>query len=393
MKKKTHFWDKWKKKDTFEAKFEELDATVLTEKDYRNSVRIEQYVVERLEQMIDVTKEIEDEKAEYRIVTSYLNDIHKIEELPEEERKKIGETAVNVVQLNTARNGFLNSTKKLTDAQFAQLEREEKEIPSAIKRLAANEAYQDTVKQDMKYLEREKSRFLLHKEYLNSQQHTLKRLLYVITGIVLAALVVLAAVQGFTGIDVYYGFLVLIFLAVVSVCGVSLKIMKNNTEIQVAEQSINRAITLLNKVKFKYVNITNAIDYACEKYHVRRSAELNQMWEFYMEAVKEREKYQRTSEDLDYFNGRLVRMLSNYQLYDPQIWTTQAAALVDHNEMVEITHSLVTRRQKLRDRIEYNLNVIQEQKKEAEQLLDKVGDKKPQVEEIIRTVDRLMETM
>ena len=112
-----------------------------------------------------------------------------------------------------------------------------------------------------------------------------------------------------------------------------------------------------------------------------------------MEAVKEREKYQRTSEDLDYFNGRLVRILSNYQLYDPQIWTTQAAALVDHNEMVEITHNLVTRRQKLRDRIEYNVNVIRDQKKEAEQLLDKVGDKKPQVEEIIRTVDRLMETM
>lgn len=393
MKINMRFWEKWKKKDTFEAKFEELEATVLTEKDYRNSTKIEQYVVERLEQMIEVTREIEDEKAEYRIVTSYLNDIQKLEDLPEEERKNINETAVNVVQLNTARNGFLNSAKKLTDAQFAQLEQEEKEIPDAIRRLAANEAYQDTIKQDMKYLEREKSRFALHKEYLNSQQHTLKRLLYVLMGIALAAVIVMAAVQGITGFDLYYGYLLLIFLAVVSVCGVSLKIMRNNTEIQVAEQSINRAITLLNKVKFKYVNITNAIDYACEKYHVKRSAELNQMWEFYMEAVKEREKYQRTSEDLDYFNGRLVRLLKNYQLYDPQIWTTQALALVDHKEMVEITHNLVNRRQKLRERMEYNLNVIQEQKKEAEQLLDKVGSKRPQVEEIIHAIDRLTETM
>lgn len=393
MKINMRFWDKWKKKDTFEAKFEELDSTVLTEKDYRNSTKIEQYVVERLEQMIEVTREIEDEKAEYRIVTSYLNDIHKIEDLPEEDRKKIDETAVNVVQLNTARNGFLNSTKKLTDAQFSQLEREEKEIPNAIRRLAANEAYQDTVKQDMKYLEREKSRFMLHKEYLSSQQHTLKRLLYILMGTAVAAAIVMASIQGITGFDLYYGFAALIFLAVVSVCGISLKIMRNNTEIQTAEQSINRAITLLNKVKFKYVNVTNAIDYACEKYHVKRSAELNQMWEFYMEAVKEREKYQRTSEDLDYFNARLVRLLKNYQLYDPQIWTTQAVALVDHNEMVEITHNLVSRRQKLRERMEYNLNVIQEQKKEAEQLLDKVGDKKSQVEEIIHAIDRLTETM
>ena len=64
------FWKKWKKKDTFEAKFEELDATVLTEKDYRDSTKIEQYVVERLEQMIEVTREIDDEKAEYRMVTA-----------------------------------------------------------------------------------------------------------------------------------------------------------------------------------------------------------------------------------------------------------------------------------------------------------------------------------
>lgn len=308
-------------------------------------------------------------------------------------RKQIDETATNIVQLDSARNGFLNSAKKLTDAQFSQLAREEKEIPDAIRRLASNEAYQDMLCKDMKYLEREKSRFQLHKEYLTSQQHTLRRLLYVLMGLTVAAFIVLFALQEVLKVNMYYGYAITLFVAVVSICATSLKISRNNTEIHVSERSINRAITLLNKVKFKYVNITNAIDYACEKYHVKRSAELNQMWEDYMEAVKEREKYQKTSEDLDYFNGRLVRLLKNYQLSDAQIWTTQAIALVDHKEMVEITHNLVTRRQKLRDRMEYNLNTIQEQKKEAEQLMDKVGDKKAQVQEIIQAVDRLTETM
>ena len=196
---KMRFWEKWKKKkkdqDTFEAKFEELDATVLTEKDYKNGTKVEQYVVERLEQMIDITKEIEDEKAEYRMVTAYLNDIHTIEDLPEEVRKQINETATNIVQLDSARNGFLNSAKKLTDAQFSQLAREEKEIPDAIRRLASNETYQDMLRKDMKYLEREKSRFQLHKEYLTSQQHTLRRLLYVLMGLTVAAFIVLFALQ------------------------------------------------------------------------------------------------------------------------------------------------------------------------------------------------------
>ena len=163
---KMRFWEKWKKKkndqDTFEAKFEELDATVLTEKDYKNGTKVEQYVVERLEQMIDITREIEDEKAEYRMVTAYLNDIHTIEDLPEEVRKQIDETATNIVQLDSARNGFLNSAKKLTDAQFSQLAREEKEIPDAIRRLASNEAYQDMLCKDMKYLD--ETRVELHYE-------------------------------------------------------------------------------------------------------------------------------------------------------------------------------------------------------------------------------------
>ncbi len=387
------FWEKWKKKKTFEEKFEELDATVLTEKDYRDGFKVEQYVVERLEQMAEIMKEIEDEKAEYRIVTSYLNDIHKLQDLPEEEKQKIEEVAVNVVQLNAARSEFLNSAKKLTDAQFAQLEQEEREIPNAIRRLAANEAYQDTLKRDMKHLEREKSRFMLHKEYVSRQQHTLRRFLYVFSAVLLLIAAVMAAVQGMTGVPLHYGYAALLLAAVLGICGASLKIMSNHTEIKTAEQSVNRAITLLNKIKFKYVNVTNAIDYACEKYHVRRSSELNQMWEFYMEAVKEREKYERTNEDLDYFNARLVRLLRNYQLYDPQIWVTQAAALADRREMVEITHNLVGRRQKLRERIEYNLSVIRDQRKEAEQLLDKVGDKRFQVEEIIRSIDSLTENL
>ena len=47
---------------------------------------MEHYVIERLEQMIETTKEIEDEKAEYKVVTSYLNDIQTLEGLTEEEK-------------------------------------------------------------------------------------------------------------------------------------------------------------------------------------------------------------------------------------------------------------------------------------------------------------------
>ena len=82
------FFNRKKREKNFEKKFRELNATVLSEKDYKNSKKIEQYVVERLEQLIGVTKEFEEQKSEYRMLTSYLNDIQMLEEMPPEERKR-----------------------------------------------------------------------------------------------------------------------------------------------------------------------------------------------------------------------------------------------------------------------------------------------------------------
>lgn len=383
------FWKRKKKEKDFDTKFDELDATVLSEKDYKNSKKIEQYVVERLEQMIEVTKEIEDEKSEYRIVTSYLNDIQLLEDMPEDERKRITDMAANVVQLNAARTEFLNSAKKLSDAQFAQLEQEEEHMPDAIKRLLANETYRDMVRKDLRYLEREKSEWALRKEYLTHQQKHLKYLLYILVGVAVTAAVLLGILQIILVRDFYYGWMGLVFATAVLVCGVFLKIQSDTSEIAVAERNQNRAITLQNKVKIKYVNIANAVDYACERYHVRSGKELEEQWEYYLEAVKEKEKYERTNEDLDYFNSRLVRLLSNYKLYDAKVWVSQAYALVDPKEMVEVKHGLINRRQKLRGQIEYNLSAIKEQKVEAEQLLDKVGQMRPKVEQILFAIENM----
>ena len=134
-------------------------------------------------------------------------------------------------------------------------------------------------------------------------------------------------------------------------------------------------------------------DFACQmKQSLPGKAENIPRQEKSEKEKKEREKYQRTNEDLEYFKGRLVRALSKYQFYDAQGWVTQAIALVDPKEMVEVKHSIVSRRQKLRGRIEYNMNVVKEQKAEAEQLLDKVGDMRPQVEQILFAIDKLSES-
>ena len=381
-----------KREKNFEKKFRELNTTILSEKDYKNSKKIEQYVVERLEQLIGVTKEFEEQKSEYRMITSYLNDIQMLEDMPAEERKKISDIAMNVVQLNAARTEFLNSAKKLSDAQFVLLEQSEEKLPDAIRRLTENEAYRDMLKKDLKYLDREKSEWILRREYLSGQQKRLKYLLYILVGTAATLAVTFGILQLIFEMDFHYAWMGLLLVTAVLVSWVFLRIQNDASELSAAERNQNRAILLENRVKIKYVGIESAVGYACEKYHVQNAAELNKQWGYYLEAVKEREKYQRTNEDLDYFNGRLVRVLSGYKLHDARVWVGQAAALVDPKEMVEVKHDLIGRRQKVREQIMNNLRMLKEQKAEAEQLLDKVGPMRPQVEQILFTIDKLCET-
>lgn len=384
---------KKKKKQSYEQKMEELGTAMLTEKDLDNGHKAEQDVVERLEQTIELAKQLEEEKEEYRMVNAYLHDVQTLEDLSKVQHQKIEEIAVNVVQLNTARTEFLNSAKKLSDAQFTLLEQKEEEIPAAVKRLAANEAYQETLQKDMKYLEREKSEWVLRQEYLTHQVKLLKNLLYIMLGIVGIVAVLFAVLQFVLKFDMFYAWLGWVFVTAVVICIIFLRMQSDKDEIASAQRRRNRAVVLSNRVKIKYVNIANAVDYACEKYHVKSSTELSSQWEYYLEAVKEREKYERTNDDLEYFRGRLVRELAQYKLHDTQVWVSQAAALVNPKEMVEVKHALVNRRQKLRKHMEYNTEVLKKQRTEAEQMLDKVEDMRPQAEKILAAIDKICENL
>ena len=152
----------------------------------------------------------------------------------------------------------------------------------------------------------------------------------------------------------------------------------------------DHAIQLLNSVKLKYVSVTNAIDYCHEKYHITNAGEFNRIWEAYLEAVKQREKFEINNDDLRYYTGRLLRMLGEYQLYDVKVWIPQAAALADHKEMVEVTHRLNERRQKLRARIENSANIVREQMEDINKFTNELQpDIAAHVKEIMNSVDKL----
>ena len=384
------FFKRWRKEKKLEERFDKLDQDVLLETDKKNLQKVEHYVIERLEQMIEATKEMEEEKAEYRVVTAYLNDIQIINGLDDKTRSAISDVAQNIVNLDRARQEFLRSEKKLSDAQYLQMQQEEADIPTAIKRLKANESYQAVLEKDMKYLTRERDEWLFYKEELENEEKRFKNRIYLVTGLSIPTALLMFIYQIVTSRVMELAWTVLLFVIVALLSILCLKIMNAQRDYKRACVNADHAIQLLNSVKLKYVSVTNAIDYCHEKYHITNAGEFNRIWEAYLEAVKQREKFEINNDDLRYYTGRLLRMLGEYQLYDVKVWIPQAAALADHKEMVEVTHRLNERRQKLRARIENSANIVREQMEDINKFTNELQpDIAAHVKEIMNSVDKL----
>lgn len=349
----------------------------------------EEKLLERCDRMMENAREIEDGKKEYHVITSYLNDIEIIENLPPDKEEEMKRAADYVAKLNQARDDFLNTSKRMSDAQFQMFQRLEDEIPDIVKNLRDNENYQSTVKRDMQYLEGEKQEWEIQKQERRRQRRALEKgSVFLLFAVATVAVLLIVLSVGFQ-MDMRYAWIVTIAVAVLAAALIVFQLENGKRDIRQADVNINYAITLLNKVKIKYVNITNAVDYTREKYHVRDARELASQWEMYQEAVREQEKYRKTNEDLNYYYDKLVRLLKSCELYDSRVWIEQPQALVEPKEMVEIKHDLLVRRQKLRSRIAYNLDVVKKGRAEMDALLKGSTGHSVGLMEMLASIDQM----
>ena len=83
------FKKKQNKNDKLDESFEKVISEIQKIEDWNNPKKIEHYILDSCEHIIATTKEIEALKAEYRVLTSYLEDIDKIKKLPKKDFSEI----------------------------------------------------------------------------------------------------------------------------------------------------------------------------------------------------------------------------------------------------------------------------------------------------------------
>ena len=264
----------------------------------------------------------------------------------------------------------------------------EKEVPKIIRRFMDNEKDLDMIKRDLNHLAAEKIQWSVLRHERQEELENLENLSKVLLGVFGVLAVVVAAISIWLEWKLL-PIIIVAFFATLCASYIMIRMQDCDKDIRKCDINQNYAITLENRVKIKYVNVKNAVDYTCRRFKVHNSKELTYNYEQFQEVCKEREKFKNVNEDLEYFNNRLVRILRGLNLYDAKIWLNYANAVIDPKEMVELKHEYFSRRQSLRNRIEYNLNAIKDMRKEVDKYIDKMGDKSEQVREILMKVEEI----
>lgn len=383
------FKSKKKKENEIDAAFEKVTRELQSIDDWEDPKKLEHYILDSCEQIIATTKEIESERKEYKNVTAYLNDVTKIENLPEDKRNRLTEVANNVVELTKAQYTYEHAAPRITDSQYLVMKENAQDIPDTISRMTENEAYQESVQKNMRFLEGEKSRYEMERD---DEKHRmgLMRILGILLLVVFASVLVLIyLLRELTGADTSWGTLLVILISAAIGVMIFLQYSASRQNAKKALKQLNKTISMLNSVKIRYVNITNAIEYVKEKYGVNTAAELNYVWEQYLLASKEREQYRNNNTELEYFSDRLSKRLNELELYDADLWLNQTNALINRNEMVEVKHDLIQQRKAIRKRIQENTAAVKSERDEIDNLMREHNYYVPEILEIIQSVDKL----
>lgn len=380
-KKKEQKEEQYIKEEDFEGQLnsQEFDSLKIEKQniDFDSKEETTNYIKNCCEKTIEASKQIDEAKVEYSAVTSYLVDIQKIDRIDGEDREDLETVARDMITLNREQENFRNDEITLSPVARRTMQKYRNEIVTELKKMQDNEAYQSVIKNDMKHLEREKAHLKYQRQEIVAKQKYLKGIAVttsVLVGILF--LIIFGLSYGYE-VDMRPPFVVTIVMASITVMYIFLEANKNRTNMVLTEKKLNKAIGLLNKVKIKYINTTSCLEYTYEKFAVNNSMELEHIWHQYEEMKQREQKIRENIDKLSINNEKLIALLEKHEVEDPKIWLYQTVAILDQKEMVEIRHRLNVRRQKLRDRIDYNNQV----KLDALFEIKKILEQKPELKE------------
>ena len=291
---------------------------------------------------------------EFEEVEKHLSDIQLYETLPKDTALKINDLALNLLSYEKMRLDYQNGTRHISFEKYRVMDMYSSEIPEKLKTMEEQEQYLLLVKNDMRQIEGEKGSITYEKEEAGKKKKFLIKFTELSVVLLVALSILFLIISSNTGKSMLLPFLIMAALASIYAAYFVVTMKECDATVARDERLLNRAATLLNKIKIKYVNTVNTLDYTYEKYMCNSHQELAFNWQGYLKEKEEEKKYKKNTGLLAACEENLTEVLENAGFKLVSMWIHQADFLTDRHKMNELKGVLLERHRKLKVQLEFN---------------------------------------
>lgn len=357
--------------------------------DVKDKTQRQEYLQACCDFMVSSDEAIENQKKEYQQMNDCLADIQEFLNLPEDVRSSIGILCDEAVKLSSQRKQSMELGKnRLPESKYLRFSQYREEMPKTLRKLEEEERHFAEIKSDLQKLEGERGAISFQKKSLIKQRANLRGLSYILVITLLLVFLILFALKAIFDKDIYAGYLLSVAVVAIAAGCTFFYLQKNNRDKTKTARQMNRLITLLNKVKIKYVNSKNAIDYIYKKFEVNSSHELRFEWEEYQQMKRDQETFSRYGRELAQLEEDLAEMLAVYPIRKIDLWVRRCDILLDEGKMQQEKELLEKQRKQLQDGMAYNADNRQEAKEAIENFVRKYPEYGKEALEIVERVDK-----
>jgi len=235
------------------------------------------YLTGCLEQIGEAEKEISLLTGEYSLVTSYLTDMEEIESLPPEQMAELKNIARKMQTLSSEMQRFRDKKQRMSESEYRQVSAQENEIEEGIKKLNDAEKMQKLIRQDLTRLDGERHAYEYRRVELENMMANFKGMTVICVIAFVVCILMLVVLQFGFKMETTIGYYVAVAAAAIAITVMTVKYIDSEKELERVGKATNKLIQLQNKVKIRYVNNVNLLDYLCLKYGVESADKLKQL--------------------------------------------------------------------------------------------------------------------
>ena len=247
---------------------------------------------------IDNVKRLDKLKPKYRQYVEYVAVLERIDMLPPKVLKDLEKMCQIYSETLVQKSEFRDQIRSTEGGQNEYLEKYEDSMSKIIKMMKGHEDNQRLVKQDMAYLEAEKTELTYQSGRMGSALKFVKNAFIVIAVVAALTALVLSTMLFINKSSILIPAMIAMVAVIAGTVWVYVFRRYLIHEINKTNKLMKRAVELTNKTKIKYINNQKVLDFQYRKYKVDSSEMLELRWENYRAKITAKTQYRNISNSI-----------------------------------------------------------------------------------------------